>query len=165
MFFKQLGDKVMMGGKRLGQKIKAGGKWIGRKLYDNRKEILATMGAAALGYGAYKASQDPSVQAAVQKAKDVREGYAEIPYDAPGEREGYREQIKDVIKAPITEARERAVKAIKRGAKAASEGLAEAGTKLLFHGVPKRHSAELQILERAGLDPSGRPKRPDNGWD
>ena len=163
--FKHLGEKIVGFGKRVGQKIKAGSKWVGTKIYDNRKTLLGIATAAAVGYGGHQVSQREDVKDAMEQVHRIREGMATIPSDAVGEREGYREQFKDIIKAPITTAGEKAVKAIKRGAKATSEALAEAGTKALFHGVPKRHSAELQILERGGYDAFGRPisTRPSNG--
>ena len=53
--FKQLGDKIMMGGKRLGAKIKEGSRWAGQKMYDNRKELLsgAMMLAGLAAKGAF----------------------------------------------------------------------------------------------------------------
>jgi len=48
--FRQLGDKIAMGGKQLGQKIMAGGKWFGNKMWDHRKEIaLGIISAAGAG--------------------------------------------------------------------------------------------------------------------
>jgi|TARA_R110000824_G_scaffold234427_1_gene422954 hypothetical protein len=67
--FKQVGQKILMGGKRLGTKIKEGSSWIGKKIYDNRKEIalglLAVAGSGLLGKDTAEATKS-----AVGVAKD-----------------------------------------------------------------------------------------------
>jgi|TARA_R110000824_G_scaffold234427_2_gene422957 hypothetical protein len=148
MNYKVIGQKFLAGAKKLGQKIKKGGKWIGNKIYDHRKEILLSIGAIALSALGHKVA--PDIKEGYEKIKQIREGLAEIPMENVAERQGYKEQFRDVIKAPLTDIAER---------------VARGTGNLLFREVPKRHSAELQILARAGLDAMGRPKRPEPSWD
>ena len=144
-----------MGGKKMGQKVIAGGKWFGNKIWENKGKLLMAGTALAGLHGIDKVLENPAVQQA-------REGLAEIPSDAPGQREGFREQVKDVVfRQPLQKAADRAKALAQKGA---DRGM-DIATDILFYGVPKRHSAELKILDRAGLDPSGKPKRPEPSWD
>ena len=137
-----------MGGKRIGQKVLSGGQYIGNKIWENKGKLLM-MGTALAGLHGVDKIMDSDV---MEKVQTAREGLANIPMENVGEREGYMEQVKDaVFKEPLE----------KRGY---GESYADMATKLLFKGVPKRHSAELKILERAGLDAFGKPKRPEPSW-
>ena len=56
--FKQLGKKIMIGGKQLGQKVLAGGKYIGNKIYEHKDKIIPALLVAG-GIGAGLALQGP----------------------------------------------------------------------------------------------------------
>ena len=155
MLFQNLGRKVLMGGKKMGQKVIAGGKWFGNKIWENKGKLLMAGTALAGLHGIDVALENPAVQ-------EARSGLAHIPMEAVGQREGFKEQVKDVVfRQPLQKAADRAKALAQKGAE---KGM-DIATDILFYGVPKRHSAELKILDRAGLDPSGKPKRPEPSWD
>ena len=93
-----LGSKIKGFATSLGNKIYSGSKYIGQKVYDNRYKIAgATVGLAAAAAGSKLAYDKAAPQ--ISQMRGAIDTYSQI--SNPAEREGFKEQFKDVISENI----------------------------------------------------------------